>query len=68
MSAQPATKTKVIEYPVRTREKQPSEKSKPAYDIGKVRIDFPILDRPVHGKRLVYLDNGRNLSKTSSRH
>ena len=27
------------------------------YDIEKVREDFPILSREVHGKPLVYLDN-----------
>ena len=27
------------------------------FDIDKVRADFPILAREVHGKPLVYLDN-----------
>lgn len=28
------------------------------FDINKIRTDFPILNRKVHGKPLVYLDNG----------
>ena len=28
------------------------------YDIQKIREDFPILDREVYGKPLIYLDNG----------
>ncbi|MBP1851074.1 cysteine desulfurase [Rhizobium halophytocola] len=35
-----------------------------AYDIDKVRADFPILSRTVHdGKPLVYLDNGASAQK-----
>lgn len=33
------------------------------YDIEKVREDFPILSREVHGKPLVYLDNGATTQK-----
>jgi len=33
------------------------------YDINKVREDFPILSRTVHGKPLVYLDNGATTQK-----
>ena len=29
----------------------------PAYDVQKVRKDFPVLQQSVHGKPLVYLDN-----------
>ena len=29
-----------------------------AYDVEKVRADFPILSRTLYGKRLVYLDKG----------
>ena len=29
----------------------------PAIDVARVRADFPILSREVHGKPLVYLDN-----------
>ncbi len=32
-------------------------------DIKKVRADFPILDQVVHGKPLVYLDNGATAQK-----
>ncbi len=32
--------------------------SKDMFDVEKVRLDFPILNRKVHGKDLVYLDNG----------
>jgi len=33
------------------------------YDVEKVRADFPILSRMVHGKPLVYLDNGASAQK-----
>ena len=33
------------------------------YDIQKVRADFPILTREVHGKPLVYLDNAATTQK-----
>ncbi len=33
------------------------------YDVEKVREDFPILSRTVHGKPLVYLDNGASAQK-----
>lgn len=33
------------------------------YDIAKIRKDFPILGREVHGKPLVYLDNGATTQK-----
>jgi len=33
------------------------------YDLDKVRSDFPILARTVHGKPLVYLDNGATSQK-----
>lgn len=33
------------------------------YDINKVRADFPILERKVYGKPLVYLDNGATTQK-----
>jgi cysteine desulfurase / selenocysteine lyase len=34
-----------------------------AFDVAKVRADFPILKRLVHGKRLVYLDNAATTQK-----
>ncbi len=33
------------------------------YDVTEVRRDFPILSREVHGKPLVYLDNGASAQK-----
>lgn len=33
------------------------------YDIQKIREDFPILDRGVYGKPLIYLDNGATTQK-----
>ena len=33
------------------------------YDVQAVRADFPILSRKVHGKPLVYLDNGASAQK-----
>ena len=35
----------------------------PAYDVERIRADFPILYRQVHGKPLVYLDNGASAQK-----
>lgn len=35
------------------------------FDINKIRNDFPILKRKVHGKELVYLDNGATTQKPS---
>ena len=33
------------------------------YDVSEIRKDFPILSRKVHGKPLVYLDNGASSQK-----
>lgn len=33
------------------------------YDVRRIRSDFPILARPVHGKPLAYLDNGASAQK-----
>jgi cysteine desulfurase / selenocysteine lyase len=33
------------------------------YDVVRIRADFPILSRQVHGKPLVYLDNGASAQK-----
>ncbi len=38
-------------------------KTKPAYDVARIRADFPILAREVHGRPLVYLDNGASAQK-----
>ena len=37
--------------------------SKTAYDVEKIRADFPILARTVYDKPLVYLDNGASAQK-----
>ena len=37
--------------------------SKPAYDLARVRADFPILAREIHGRPLVYLDNAASTQK-----
>ncbi len=37
--------------------------SAPAYDLARVRADFPILARQVHGHPLVYLDNAASTQK-----
>lgn len=34
-----------------------------ALDVNKIRRDFPILDQTIHGKKLVYLDNGATSQK-----
>lgn len=34
-----------------------------AYDVEKIRADFPILQRTIHDKKLVYLDNGATSQK-----
>jgi cysteine desulfurase / selenocysteine lyase len=37
-----------------------------AYDVDRIRADFPILYREIHGKPLVYLDNGSSAQKPRS--
>ncbi len=37
-----------------------------ALDVERIKKDFPILDRQVHGKRLVYLDSASSSQKPSS--
>lgn len=38
----------------------------PAFDVERVRQDFPILSRTVHGKPLVYLDNAASAQKPTA--
>lgn len=38
----------------------------PAFDVDRIRADFPILQREVHGKPLVYLDSAASAQKPSS--
>ncbi len=35
----------------------------PAFDVEKIRADFPVLHQQVHGKALVYLDNAASAQK-----
>jgi cysteine desulfurase/selenocysteine lyase len=35
----------------------------PAYDVARIRHDFPALHQQIHGKPLVYLDNGASTQK-----
>jgi cysteine desulfurase/selenocysteine lyase len=35
----------------------------PAFDVERVRADFPVLGRTVHGKPLAYLDNGASAQR-----
>ena len=39
------------------------DRSDDALDVARVRVDFPILGRTVHGKPLVYLDNAATAQK-----
>ena len=41
----------------------PGDNSTAAFDVEKVRADFPILKQTVYGKPLVYLDNGASAQK-----
>jgi cysteine desulfurase/selenocysteine lyase len=41
----------------------PAKKIVPAFDVAKVRADFPILSRTVHGKPLVFLDSAASAQK-----
>jgi cysteine desulfurase / selenocysteine lyase len=42
---------------------RPQTVSRPDFDVCKIRADFPILARKVHGKPLVYLDNAATAQK-----
>ena len=42
------------------------ERADGAFDIGRVRADFPILAQQVHGKPLVYLDNAATTQKPNA--
>src|SRR5918994_766850 len=45
------------------REKQSSHPGNASFEVEKIRQDFPILKQRVHGKPLVYLDNGATSQK-----
>src|SRR4051794_16396210 len=42
---------------------RPSREVPPAFDVRKVRADFPVLHQQAHGKPLVYLDNAATTQK-----
>lgn len=42
------------------------ERAEAAFDVERVRADFPILDQRVHGKPLVYLDNAATTQKPNA--
>jgi len=42
------------------------DKKSVMFDVNKIRADFPILRRQVHGKQLVYLDNAATSQKPES--
>jgi cysteine desulfurase/selenocysteine lyase len=44
----------------------PEIPARPAYDVERIRRDFAILSRRVHGKPLVYLDNAATTHKPSA--
>jgi len=44
-------------------ERPPTPPGRPRFDLARVRADFPILSTTVHGKPLVYLDNGATTQK-----
>ena len=37
-----------------------------AYDVNRIRADFPLLSQEVHGKPLTFLDNARVCAKAAS--
>ncbi|MFQ5830216.1 MAG: SufS family cysteine desulfurase [Candidatus Methylomirabilia bacterium] len=37
--------------------------ARPAFDVGRIRADFPVLRQEIHGKPLVYLDNAATSQK-----
>ncbi|HKY06710.1 MAG TPA: aminotransferase class V-fold PLP-dependent enzyme, partial [Candidatus Binatia bacterium] len=40
-----------------------NDKPQQRFDVARVREDFPILKRKIHGKPLVYFDNGATSQK-----
>ena len=41
----------------------PGPDAHPAFDVGRIRADFPLLRQQVHGKPLVYIDNAATSQK-----
>ncbi|CAN5519317.1 cysteine desulfurase [soil metagenome] len=48
------------------REMPTVKTSPPLFDVASVRADFPILERQVHGKPLIYLDNAASSQKPTA--
>jgi cysteine desulfurase/selenocysteine lyase len=48
---------------VREVQRETASRPAPAVDVARLRADFPILFREIHGKPLVYLDNGASAQK-----
>src|SRR5210317_2165026 len=44
----------------------PEVQSKTAFDVNRARQDFPILERTVHGKPLVYLDTAASAQRPAA--
>ena len=59
MTALPKTKT----WPVASRLEAVPRRAAEGFDVERLRADFPILRRQVHGKKLVYLDNAATSQK-----
>jgi cysteine desulfurase/selenocysteine lyase len=51
---------------VREVERETASRPAAAVDVARLRADFPILFREIHGKPLVYLDNGASAQKPSA--
>src|SRR5262249_30079455 len=49
--------------PTETKPRPGREPLPPLFDLVKIRQDFPILQRKVHGQPLVYLDNAATTQK-----
>jgi cysteine desulfurase/selenocysteine lyase len=49
--------------PVAAGPERSGPQSRPTFDVARVRADFPILQRTVAGKPLVYLDNAATTQK-----
>jgi cysteine desulfurase/selenocysteine lyase len=51
---------------VREVQRETVSRPAPAVDVARLRADFPILFREIHGKPLVYLDNGASAQKPAA--
>ncbi len=53
----------LLKTPTLSNDSRPGDNSMAAFDVERVREDFPILKREVYGRPLVYLDNGASAQK-----